>query len=135
MKRKAMIALAIVVILAAAAAIWYHLPIRLLDADPAAVTEIVVFNGNTGNETHITDEVQIEHIVENLNQVRLKRWKPSVGYSGFSFRTTLVFAEGEKADGWDHFIINAEDTVRKDPFFYTVVSGTIDYDYLAGIVT
>lgn len=134
MKRKAMTALAIVVILAAAA-IWYHLPIHLLDADPAAVTEIVVFNGHIGKETHITDKAQIEHIVENLNQVRLKRWKPSVGYSGFSFRTTLVFAEGEKADGWDHFIINAEDTVRKDPFFYTVVSEPIDYDYLAGIVS
>ena len=134
MKRKLIILLAIVVVLAAGTGIWYNAPINLMDLEHDEVMEIVVFNGNTGNTTHITDETQIEHIIENLNEINLKRSKPSVGYSGYSFKMTIYLSDGNEADDWNNFIINSDDTVRKDPFFYKVVSEKIDYDYIAGIV-
>ena len=31
-------------------------------------------------------------------------------------------------------IINSEDTIRKDPCFYSVVTGKIDYNYIKSIV-
>jgi len=77
---------------------------------------------------------QIEHIIENLNEIKLKRSKPSVGYSGYSFKMTIYLSDGNEADDWNNFIINSDDTIRKDPFFYKVVSEKIDYDYIAGIV-
>ena len=95
--------------------------------------EITVFNGNTGKLTHITDEEEIEHIIENLNDVKIKRYKPSVGYSGYSFKMTIYLTDGNEADGWNNFIINSEDTIRKDPFFYRVTEGNIDYEYIESI--
>lgn len=81
MKRKLVMLLTIVAVLAVGIGIWYNVPINLMDLEHDEVIEIVVFNGNTGNATHITDETQIEHIIENLNEIKLKRSKPSVGYS------------------------------------------------------
>ena len=108
--------------------------INLTDLVPDEVMEIVVFNGNSGETTHITDEQQIQHIIQNLNDVTVKKWKPSVGYTGYSFKITIYLSDGNEADGWNNFIINSEDTIRKDPFFYSVVTGKIDYNYIKSIV-
>lgn len=133
MKKKIIILLFVVVILLIGFSVWYNVPINLMSLEHNEVLEIVVFNGNTGNTTHITDKEQIQHIIENLNDVELKRSKPSVGYSGYSFKTTIYLLDGNEANGWNNFIINSDDTIRKDPFFYTVSKGKIDYDYIKSI--
>lgn len=133
MNKKAKTVIAVLVVLAAGFLLWYNLPIKLLDLEPQNVMEIAVFNGNTGKLTHITDEEEIENIIENLNDVKIKRYKPSVGYSGYSFKMTIYLTDGNEADGWNNFIINSEDTIRKDPFFYRVTEGSIDYDYIESI--
>ena len=125
MNKKAKTVIAVLVVLAAGFLLWYNLPIKLLDLEPQ--------NGNTGKLTHITDEEEIEHIIENLNDVKIKRYKPSVGYSGYSFKMTIYLTDGNEADGWNNFIINSEDTIRKDPFFYRVTEGNIDYEYIESI--
>lgn len=133
MNKKAKTVIAVLAVLAAGFLLWYNLPIKLLDLEPKNVMEIKVFNGNTGKLTHITDEEEIEHIIENLNEVKIKRYKPSVGYSGYSFKMTIYLTDGNEADGWNNFIINSEDTIRKDPFFYRVTEGNIDYEYIESI--
>lgn len=133
MNKKAKTVIAVLAVLAAGFLLWYNLPIKLLDLEPQNVMEIKVFNGNTGKLTHITDEEEIEHIIENLNDVKIKRYKPSVGYSGYSFKMTIYLTDGNEADGWNNFIINSEDTIRKDPFFYRVTEGNIDYEYIESI--
>ena len=70
MKRKLVMLLTIVAVLAVGIGIWYNVPINLMDLEHDEVIEIVVFNGNTGNATHITDETQIEHIIENVLTIR-----------------------------------------------------------------
>lgn len=47
---------------------------------------------------------------------------------------TIYLSDGNEADGWNNFIINSEDTIRKDPFFYQTASEKIDYEYIADIV-
>ena len=134
MKKRAAVFASIAVILLVIFVIWFSATIDLMNLDSNEVSEIVVFNGNTGKETHITDESQIENIINNLNDVKMKRWQPSVGYMGYSFKMTIYLADGKKADGWNDFIINSGDTIRKDPFFYTIVESGIDYDYIGSIV-
>lgn len=59
MKRKSVILLTVLAVFAVFAVgigIWYNVPINLTDLEHDEVMEIVVFNGNTGNTTHITDE-------------------------------------------------------------------------------
>ena len=113
---------------------WYKAPIDLMDLSSHDVMEIDVFNGNTGQTTHITDTEQIDHIVDNLNDVVIKRGKTSVGYMGHSFKITIYMSDGNEADGWNNYMINSADTIRKDPFFYHVVEGNVDYDYIKRIV-
>ncbi len=134
MKKRAAIFASIAVIVLVIFAIWFNTTIDLMNLDSNEVSEIVVFNGNTGKKTCITDESQIENIINNLNDIKLKRWQPSVGYMGYSFKMTIYLSDGKKAGGWNDFIINSGDTIRKDPFFYTVIEGSIDYDYIADIV-
>lgn len=133
MKKKILILLSVATVLFAGFVVWYNAPINFMSLEYNEVLEIVVFNGNTGNTTHITDKEQIQHIIENLNDIELRRDKLSVDYTGYSFKTTIYLLDGNEADGWNNFIINSEDTIRKDPFFYTVSEGKIDYDYIKSI--
>ena len=134
MKKKIIISLSVVIILLMGIVVWFNIPLDLMDLDPNEVMEIVVFNGNSGNATHITDKEQIQHIVENLNGVEVKRSKLSLGYMGYNFKVTIYLYDGNEAGDWNNFIINSDDTIRKDPFFYSVTKGNIDYSYIEGIV-
>ncbi len=134
MKKKIIILLSSVAILLTGIIVWFNIPLDLMDLAPDEVAKIVVFNGNTGNTTHITDQEQIQHIIENLNDVEVKRSKPSVGYSGYSFKVTIYLSDGNEAGDWNNFIINSDDRIRKDPFFYSVTKGSIDYSYLEDII-
>ena len=134
MKKKISILLSVVLILLVGIAVWYHATINLMNLDANEVMEIVVFNGNSGNTTHIEDKEQIQHIIDNLNDVEVKRSKLSAGYSGYSFKVTIYLSDGNEADDWNNFIINSDDTIRKDPFFYSVTKGKIDYNYIENIV-
>ncbi|OKZ75622.1 MAG: hypothetical protein BHV93_00465 [Clostridiales bacterium 52_15] len=109
MKKKIIILLSVVIILLMGIVVWFNIPL-------------------------ITDKEQIQHIVENLNGVELKRSKPSLGYMGYSFKVTIYLSDGNEAGDWNNFIINSDDTIRKDPFFYSVTKGNIDYSYIEGIV-
>jgi len=53
---------------------------------------------------------------------------------GYSFKVTIYLSDGNEAGDWNNFIINSDDTIRKDPFFYSVTKGNIDYSYIESIV-
>ena len=74
MKKRAAIFASIAVILLVIFAIWFNATIDLMNLNTNEVAEIVVFNGNTGNATHIKDESQIENIINNLNDIKMKRY-------------------------------------------------------------
>lgn len=74
MKKRAAIFASIAVIVLVIIAVWFNAPIDLMNLDSNEVFEIVVFNGNTGKETRITDESQIENIINNLNDIKMKRY-------------------------------------------------------------
>ena len=67
MKRKTILVSSVAAILLAGIFIWYTLPVDLMDLDHKEVLEIVVFNGSSGNATHITDKEQVQHIIDDLN--------------------------------------------------------------------
>ena len=72
MKRKIILVSSVIAILLAGIFVWYTLPADLMDLDHNEVMEIVVFNGSSGNATHITDKEQIQHIIDDLNDVVIK---------------------------------------------------------------
>lgn len=134
MKKKLLIILSIISIVVISGVIWYISPLDLIQLNPEDVLEISIFDGNTGTSLHITEKEDITYIINNLNVVKLKRKKVSTGYTGYSFKTTIYLNNGEEANGWNNFIINSKDTIRKDPFFYNVVEGSIDYQYIKSLI-
>lgn len=134
MKKKLLIILSIISIVVISGVIWYISPLDLIQLNPEDVLEISIFDGNTGTSLHITKKEDITYIINNLNVVKLKRKKASTGYTGYSFKTTIYLNNGEEADGRNNFIINSKDTIRKDPFFYNVVEGSIDYQYIKTLI-
>ncbi len=111
----------------------YNIPVDFMNVEPTDVKEIVVFNGNTGTETHITNKEDIAHIIDNWNAIRLKRDGISMGDMGYSFKVTIEMDNGKKGKGFQDFIINSNTVVRKDPFYYTTQNEMIDYDYISNI--
>ena len=90
------ILVSMVIILLVGIIVWYNAPIKLMDLDHNEIMEIVVFNGNSGNTTHIKDDEQIQHIIDNLNDIKVKRSKLSAGYSGYSFKVTFIWLMAAK---------------------------------------
>ena len=76
MKKKIFVLLSVVLILILGVAVWYNIPIDLINLDPNEVMEIVVFNGNSGNGTHIEDKGQFQYSIDDLNDIEVKRTKP-----------------------------------------------------------
>lgn len=113
-----------------ALALWYRAPVKLLDADPDTVAQIIIFDGNTGEQVQVTDAEKIRRIVENLNTVTLRREKLSIGYTGYRFHTEVYTYNGNSVKRAAQFIINTADSVRKDPFFYRVKNGEIDFEFI-----
>lgn len=134
MKQKQITILSVVVIIIIGILIWFKNPIDMTEINPEEIMEIAIFDGNTGSSLHITDKEDISYIIGNLNTIKLKRQKLSFGYTGYSFKTTIYGRNGEEIDGWNNFIINSKDTIRKDPFFYDVVEGGIDYQHIETLI-
>jgi hypothetical protein len=108
-----------------------YIPHKVVNINPYNVSKITVFDGNTGNNIEITKETDINHIISNLNDVTFQKGKPSFGYSGYSFRTTIFDNEGKAIK---ELIINSASTIRYKGFFYTSGDNSIDYDYIDQLV-
>ncbi|GMK41303.1 hypothetical protein PCCS19_43590 [Paenibacillus sp. CCS19] len=91
------------------------------------MSKIIVFNGSTGKQIEITEPDHIQHIVDNLNGITFHKGKMSLGYMGYSFRTTVYDNKGKVIK---RFIINTPDTIRYQGFFYKAPGNQIDYDYI-----
>lgn len=121
-----------IVVLITGGLIWWNAPCSITNITPSEVSKIEVFDGNTGKTITITDITDIKHIIENLNSVSLKKEEISLFYMGYSFNTTIYKANG---DVYKKFIINSNNTIRKDPFFYQDSSDSIDYSYIQKLIS
>ena len=123
------IVLSVILAIAAAAvifAVWFFIPKTFLKGvDPSDIKSVSVFDGNTGKSFVIDDADEIKSIVENIQNTELRRGKISLAYAGYGFRLGFGDSSGKSAE----FIINSNDTVRADPFFYRC-SGGLCFDYL-----
>jgi len=109
---------------------WYKKPVYFTAYNPNQILEIVIRDGNTGKELHIVGKKEIRHVINNLKSIKLQRDNISLGWSGYNFYTTIYLEGGKEAGGWNDFMINSSNSIRRDPFFYTVTEGRIDYGYI-----
>ena len=91
------------------------------------VEKITIFSGTTGEEVEVTDREEINKIVGYVNAMALERDKVSLGYMGYGYHLTF-FGGGRKRKD---FILNGEENVRKDPYFYHIAGGSELFDYVS----
>lgn len=121
---------AVVVIAVIIVCIWYFSPKTFLkNVDVSDVSAISVFNGSTGKSFTIKNTDEIKYIVENIQSIEIKRDNISSNYDGFSFSLTFKDADGKTLDS---FIVNSDDTIRDNPFFYRC-DGGLCFEYLKSL--
>lgn len=129
--KKSLVAiLSIIAVITIGGLSWWNTPSSIVDINPSEVSKIDFFDGNTGKSITVTEEADIAHIINNLNSLSLKKESLSLGYVGYSFKTTIYRTNGNV---YKEFIINSENKIRIDPFFYKVTSDKIDYDYIRSL--
>lgn len=116
-----------------AAALWYCTPKPLMQIDAERITCISIFDGTQGEGVDVTDPEELQALADELNSVRMKPTKPSLGYMGYRFRITVYTERNGKTGAEKTFIVNSAETVRIDPFFYEVTDGEIDVSLLEGL--
>lgn len=111
--------------------LWLNLPTHITNISPSEVSKIDIRDGSNGKTTSIESRPEIEHIIDNLNNVSLKKDRLSIGYVGWSFNLKIYKGNGKL---YKEFVINSDEYVRKDPFFYKDSSKSIDYEYIKKLV-
>lgn len=131
MKKKILIPAIVMLILIALAAAFYFTPKRFgKNVNPSDVDHINVFDGNTGVGFTIDDPEDIQYIVENIQNYQMKKDGVSLGKVGYNFKITYV--DGNDKAIIPEIILNSDDTIRKDPFFYRC-DGGLCFDYIKEI--
>lgn len=128
--KKKYIVLGIVVLLVVSAFVWWNVPTTFLTSvDANEIASINVRNGNNGTTFEIESREDILYIVEYIQKQSFEK----DGVSLFKIGTlyTLSFYNGDEKL-ISKFIVNGDDTIRKDPFFYRTNSDGLQtvIDYL-----
>ena len=128
MKKKRFLPAIIVAALLLGTISYYFMPKTFgRNVGPIEVDHINVFDGNTGTGFTITELEDIEYIVANIQSFSMKREGISLGKVGYSFKISYI--DSADRDVIPVFILNSDNTIRKDPFFYRC-DGGLCFDYL-----
>lgn len=103
----------------------------MISIEPSEVKKITVFDASLGHEIVIIDHTDIEHIINNLNKVTFQKGKPSLGYTGHSFKVSIYNSEGETIKS---LIIKSENNIRYKGFMYHAKDRLIDFSYIENLI-
>ena len=110
---------------------WWVKPIHFLKTTSAEnVKTIYVSDGNTGERFEITDEDDIAYIIDNIKSHEFVK----TGISLFCMGTLYDLRfHNENEKSVSEFIINSDNSIRKDPFFYQCEDSMNVIDYIKSI--
>lgn len=119
MKKKVGIFLTSLLIICFGIWLYMQMPSSFLkDITYDEISTITVRDGSTGQIFTITEESDIAHIITTIQAAEFKKEKISLFYAGTLY--TIHFYDEEGAE-IESFIINSDETIRKDPFFYRAI--------------
>ncbi len=128
---KKRISIFVIIALIVFAAGYYFMPKTFgLNVNPSKVDHINVFDGNTGTGFTISDPEDIKYIVENIQSHPMKKDGIALGRMGYALKIRYI-DENDK-DVVPVFIMNSDNTIRKNPFFY-VCDGGLCFDYIKNL--
>lgn len=126
MKQKIYIS-AFIILLAGLAGFWF-VPKRFgNNVDPAAVDHINVFDGETAVGFTIDTPDEIKRIVENIQNIPMKKKCISMRRIGYGF--SISYVDENENEIVPIFFLNSEDSIQKTPFLYTC-DGKLCFEYI-----
>ena len=132
MKNKLLIVAIAIVLLTIVIIVIFKLPVHLIKQEAAEISYIDIFDGHNGKEFTIDKEEDVDYIVANISSIALKREGVSIGFLGYGFRMTFYNKNGKIIE---RFIMNSENAIRKDPFFYRDSTSSLCYNYIKNLET
>lgn len=127
MKTKKLIIALVALVIPVSLIIWTRPNHFLDDIKSENIHAISVRDGSTGKDFEITGQEDITFIVEKIQAQSFKKDGLSIFNMGTLY--TMHFYDADKKL-IAKFILNSNDTLRKDPFFYkatSTMSGLIEY--------
>lgn len=127
--KKKYIMLGIIAVILVSAFIWWNVPTSFLASVNAnEITSIYVRNGNNGNTFEIENQEDILYIVDNIQKQSFEKDGVSLFRMGTLYVLSFYNGDGKQVS---KFIVNGNDVIRKDPFFYQTngdgLQAVIDY--------
>lgn len=131
--KKRYIVFGIAVLLIVFGFVWWNSETVFLESVSSDnISVIKVRNGRTGNQFEISSKEDISYVVENIHSHSFHK----SGISLFRMGTwyTLSFTD-EHGSTVSEFMINENDVIRDDPFFYQTDNGNMQNitDYLTNL--
>lgn len=121
--KKRYIILGIAVLLIAFAFVWWNSETVFLKSVPSdSISVIQVRNGRNGNRFAISDPEDVSYVVENMQSHSFHKSGISLFRLGTWLTLSFMDADGNTVE---EFIINGNDVIRKDPFFYAIDHGDL----------
>lgn len=132
MKKRGFILLSVgIVLMLIVISINFVVPKKIMKIDEE-IDKITIFNGNTGKLTTISEDKEINTIIEKFSDIAFLKKGVAIGTIGYNLDIIYYDKSGKKAK---EFIVNSEDTIRYRGFFYEPQNSDIDYDYLSNMTT
>lgn len=131
-ERKTICKFFIIVAMGVGVIFYWFTPVQFMQAVNADnIAYLTIASGVNGEEHIIEDIDNIGFVIDNIKSKSMRRTKLSSTYIGVGVKISFWDKQGNVIDT---FFINDSTTIRKDPFFYKVTSGTLCYDYLIGLI-
>lgn len=131
-ERKTICKFFIIVAMGVGVIFYWFMPVQFMQAVNADnIAYLTIASGVNGEEHIIEDIDNIGFVIDNIKSKSMRRTKLSSTYIGVGVKISFWDKQGSVIDT---FFINDSTTIRKDPFFYKVTSGTLCYDYLIGLI-
>lgn len=131
-ERKTICKFFIIVAMGVGVIFYWFTPVQFMQAVNADnIAYLTIASGVNGEEHIIEDIDNIGFVIDNIKSKSMRRTKLSSTYIGVGVKISFWDKQGSVIDT---FFINDSTTIRKDPFFYKVTSGTLCYDYLIGLI-
>ena len=131
-ERKTICKFFIIVAMGVGVIFYWFTPVQFMQAVNADnIAYLTIASGVNGEEHIIEDIDNIGFVIDNIKSKSMRRTKLSSTYIGVGVKISFWDKQGSVIDT---FFINDRTTIRKDPFFYKVTSGTLCYDYLIGLI-
>lgn len=101
--------------------------INIIENNNLEVSKITIFDGSTGMEAIITDEKDINKILEKFTDVTYIKEGSAKGFFGFSFATKIYDKNGKI---YKSFIFNRDNIITYNDYFYKSDESKIDSTFI-----